>query len=218
MKTSPDLNPIISNRQLTRRDLLRVTLKSLPLLALGGASVTGLAGCTRHRYERPAGELDLGPVHELLYANVHVRSKAILLFRTADGWRALSSRCTYIGCDLTFQEPVLLCPCCRSLFDLEGRVIEGSVAKENLPWVGLDYRKEDGHLIANPGRVVSASTYYTTPEIEEAIRDLRERVKAEGIADEVKIPELLKGEGDQEPGTMFVDEDPNFVHELQMIK
>jgi hypothetical protein len=83
-------------------------------------SMFGL-GCERHRYVRPAGELDLGAVKDLLYTRVHNHVKAVLLSRDADGWSALSTRCTYRGCDLTFQEPVLLCPCSKTRFALDGR-------------------------------------------------------------------------------------------------
>ena len=187
-------------------------------MLLGLPLLVSQLGCTRHRYVRPAGELDLGSVRELLYSVVHVRSKAMLVFRDTDGWRALSARCTYVGCDLTFQEPILLCPCCKSQFDMTGVPLEGSLATEPLPWVQVSYRKEEGHLYADPGKIVPATTRFTTPEIEEAIRSLRERVKEEGLADEVKVPTLLQGSGDGEPGTMFVDEDPNLLHELDMIK
>lgn len=202
---------------LSRRALLQRAVVATPIL-LGLPALLGQLGCTRHRYVRPAGELDLGTVRELLYSVVHVRSKAILVFRDTDGWRALSARCTYVGCDLTFQEPILLCPCCKSQFDMTGAPLMGSLATEALPWIQVSYRKEEGHLYADPGKVVPATARFTTPEIEEAIRSLRERVKEEGLADEVKVPPLLQGSGDGEPGTMFVDEDPNLLHELDMIK
>ncbi len=185
--------------------------------------VFGTLGCERHRYIRPAGELDLGTVRELLYGIVHVRSKSALVFRDVDGWRALSTRCSYNGCDTTYQssptnsaQQILLCPCCRSLFDLEGKPIPGSIAKHELPWMKMAYR--DGHLFANPGDIAPASYRFTTPEIEEAIRKLRERIKQQGVGDEIKIPEVLMGKGDGEPGGMFLEDDPNLIHELDMIK
>lgn len=202
---------------LSRRQFLAYTaLCSLPLLF-------GTTGCERHRYIRPSGELDLGTVRELLYGIVHVRPKAALVFRDMDGWRVLSTRCSYNGCDTTYQssptntqEQILLCPCCRSMFDTQGRPLPGSIAKHNLPWMKIAYR--DGHLFADPGELVPASYRFTTPEIEEAIRKLRERIKQEGVGDEVKIPEVLMGKSDGEPGGMFLEDDPNLIHELDMIK
>ncbi|MCB0322119.1 MAG: Rieske 2Fe-2S domain-containing protein [Bdellovibrionales bacterium] len=175
-----------------------------------------LPGCERHRYIRPGGELDLGAVEDLLYSSVHIRSKAILLFRDADGWAALSTRCTYRGCDLTHQEPVLLCPCCRTRYSLDGIPHQGWPATRPLPWVDLAYR--EGHIWANPGTVRPPGWRFSTPEIEEAVRKLRLRVREEKLRDEVAIPSGLKGTGDGEAGTMFLEEDPNLIHELKMIK
>ena len=193
----------------------RAFIKSLSALSLG---LCAPIGCTRHRYVRPAGELDLGAVKELLYRVVHIRERAILLFRDIDGWSALSARCTYRGCDLTFQEEQknLICACCHTRFELTGVPYSGYPATELLPWVGLSYK--DGHIYADPGVIKPRSYRFTTPEIEEAIRELRRRIKEEGLSDEIKIPEILLGSGDGEVGGMFLEDDPNFVHELEMIR
>jgi len=211
MKESKFIFPEIQNPGgvISRRNFLMLSAAAalLPL---------GLAGCERHRYVRPAGELDLGTVRELLYNIVNVRERAVLVYRDADGWRALSTRCTYNGCDCTYQDPILLCPCCRSQFDLEGRPLQGSKAKIPMPWMEIVYR--DGHLYADPGKLVPASYRYTTPAIENAITKLRERIKDESISDETKIPEILLGGGTGEPGQMFLEDDPELMHKLQMIK
>lgn len=200
----------ILTAQCSRRTFVRTLMvASLPMFI-------GTQGCERHRYVRPGEELDLGTVRELLYSVVHVRTKSILVFRDADGWRALSTRCSYNGCDLTYQEPILLCPCCRSTFDMDGVPERGGLARRNLPWVKIEYK--EGHLFAQPGEIVSSRTRFTTPEIEEAIRKLRERIKQEGVGDEVKIPEVLMGQGSGEGGGMFLEDDPNLIHELDMIK
>jgi nitrite reductase/ring-hydroxylating ferredoxin subunit len=194
---------------ISRRKLLKGALTLVPVMLTFSA-------CERHRYIRPAAELDLGAVKELLYSTVHVRSKAVLLYRDVDGWSALSTRCTYRGCDLTHQEPVLLCPCCRTRYDLSGKPHQGWPATHPLPWIDVYYK--DGHLYANPGKVRSPSWRFTTPEIEEAIRKLKKRVKLEGLKDEVVIPEVLKGKGDGTFGTQFLEDDPNLIDELRMIQ
>lgn len=182
---------------------------------LAGLGSIVLLGCERQNYIRPAGELYLGTVRELLYNLVHVRSAAALVVRDANGWRALSCRCTYNGCDLSYQDPILLCPCCKSHFAKDGRVVSGA-AKHPLPWMEISFR--DGRLYADPGKIVKSDYRFLSPEIEKALKDLRERFKVEGIGDEIKIPEILKGAGDGDPSPMFLDQDPNFVHDLEMIK
>lgn len=205
----------MSAQLFSRRRFLSAILAA-PAAASLGAIALGTSGCERHRYDRPAEELDLGTVRELLYSVVHVRPKAALVYRDSDGWRALSTRCTYNGCDCTYQDPILLCPCCRSTFDLEGRVRPGGMAKRDLPWMKIFYR--DGHLWGNPGEVMPASYRFSDPRIEDAIRKLRERIKDEGIGDEAKIPDVLLGSGTGEPGQMFLEDDPELMHKLNMIK
>ena len=180
-----------------------------------------LLACERHRYIRPAGELDLGPVKDLLYDVSNRRRVSTLVFRDINGWSALSTRCTYRGCDLTYQQPVigtpvLLCPCCRTRFRMNGAPFDGWPATHPLPWMKVTYR--DGHLYADPGKQVSSKERFTTREIEEAIRELRKRIQDEQVSDGVKIPEVLLGKGDGEPGGMFLEDDPNLIHELDMIK
>lgn len=199
---------------LTRRQLLTSAGVAASGIVLASAGL--LTGCERHRFERPCEELDLGPVEQLLYRRVHLRKPAVLVNRDIDGWSVLSTRCTYIQCDLTFQEPQLLCPCCKSRYDLDGLPYAGWPATVPLPWCDVYHR--DGHLFANPCKHRSPSWRFTTPEIEEAIRELRKRIKTEGLGDEVKVPEILLGNSDNEPGGQFLEDDPNVMHDLEMLK
>lgn len=178
------------------------------LFILGGISSVGLLACDRSVYRREEEqknqELDLGPVKNLLYTQIHIPVKSVLLFRDIDGWSALSARCTYHGCDLTFQEPVLLCPCCKSTFSLDGQPHADGVATVPLPWIEVGYK--DGHLYAYPGKVVSKSKRFTTPDIEAAVRKLKLQVRDPSISSEAKIPESLLGARDpEEDGPMFLD-------------
>ena len=131
---------------LSRRSFLKFAAFIAPSLLGVSATVFGAVGCQRHRYIRPEGALDLGTVRELLYTVVHVRNKAALVYRDDEGWQALSIRCTYDGCDCTYQEPILFCPCCKSQFDLKGGVLSGSHAKDNMPWMEINYK--EGHPVS----------------------------------------------------------------------
>ena len=185
-------------------------------LAVLGAGTLMSSACTRHRYIRPAQELDLGPIKELLYQQVHRPAQAALVFRDIDGWSVLSLRCTYRGCDLTYQEPVLLCPCCRTRFTMAGMPHKGWPATVPLPWI--DVYSRDGHLYANPGKKRPQAYRFTTQEIEEAIQELRARIKEEGLSDEIEIPSVLMGQGDGEVGNMFLENDPNLFFDLEMVR
>lgn len=201
----------------------RAFLRKTALIGCALQVPWSLTACERHRYVRPAGELDLGAVKDLLYDVTHNRQAAALVFRDIDGWSALSARCTYVGCDLTYHEPeaahgtaLLLCPCCRTRFRMTGQPYEGWPATIPLPWMEITYR--DGHLYANPGKPQPRSYRFTTPEIEEAIRELRKRISDRDVIDEVEIPKVLLGKGDGEIGGQFLEDDPNLIYELDMIK
>jgi nitrite reductase/ring-hydroxylating ferredoxin subunit len=172
-----------------------------------------LGGCKRHKYIRSEAqkgiELDLGTVKSLLYTVVHIPLKSVLVFRDMDGWRALSTRCTYEGCDLTFQDQqqVLFCPCCKSAYNTSGRPFEGSKASTNLPWMEIFYK--EGHLYARPDKVVDEKYRFIDPQIEAAVRKLKMQVRDEKVADGTKIPESLLGSKDMDDeGLMFLEKPP----------
>ncbi len=175
---------------------------------VGGVSTLGLMACERRVYRREEQQkdviLDLGPVRSLLYTQIHIPIKSVLLFRDIDGWSAISTRCSYNGCDLTYQEPTLFCPCCKSSFSLDGFPYAGGYATVPLPWIEVSYK--EGHLYAYPGKVVPKKQRFTTPEIETAIRKLKLQIRDPSIASEARIPDSVQGKRDPEDdGPMFVD-------------
>lgn len=177
------------------------------LLAAGGFFLLVLAagGCKFRDYKRPAGLLNLGEVKTLLFEKQHIPVKAILLYRDERGWSALSTRSTYSGCDLTYQDQTLLDSCSGSEFSHSGKVLRGP-ADRPLPWYGLEYK--DNRLFVDTGEIVDESYRFTTPEIEAAIRELREKIKTDDSSRGMKIPKILLGEGDETGSELeqFADE------------
>lgn len=153
-----------------------------------------LGACKSRSYSRPPGLLNLGEVKTLLFEKQHIADKAILLYRDDQGWSALSTRSTYSGCDLTYQDQILLDSCSDSRFAHDGRVLRGPASRP-LPWFGLMYK--DNRLFVDTGEKVDASYRFTTPEIEKAIKELRRKLAEDDSARGVKIPQILLGEGDQ---------------------
>ncbi|HMO17817.1 MAG TPA: Rieske 2Fe-2S domain-containing protein [Oligoflexia bacterium] len=203
---------------MNRRLFIKNSLAHLGLISCGSISfglLSSTIGCERHRYDRKKEqkgiELDLGPVKDLLFTQTHVPTKAVLLFRDINGWVALSTRCTFHGCDLTYQEPVLLCPCCKTPFEIEtGRPYQGHTATRPLPWIEVSYK--EGHLYAHPDREVKSDWRFTTPEIEEAVRKLKVQIRDEGISDNIKIPKSLMGKrGLDEERRMFLEEEQKYA-------
>ena len=162
------------------------------LLGLSLTSGFGGSGCER-RYQRAGANHVLGEVQYLLFPKKHIRERALLLFRDDGGWSVLSTQCTHEGCDLTYQDQVLLCSCCESVFRHDGMVLRGP-AKDPLPFYSISYR--DNKLYADGSKIVGADYRFTTPEIERAVKDLRARILKEGIGPQENIPNvLLYGQG-----------------------
>jgi len=169
--------------ELSRRELLRV---------LGLAVTVSVLGCEK-KYLRPAGDHNLGLVQDLLYARQLIRERQMLVTRDAKGWAAMSTQCSYEGCELSYQDQRFLCLCCGSSFDHNGNVQLGP-AKSNLPYFQVRY--VEGKLYADSGKLVSPEARFTTPELEKAIGSLSERIRKEGTRTGMQIPDILLGRGD----------------------
>ncbi|MHC4275289.1 MAG: QcrA and Rieske domain-containing protein, partial [Planctomycetota bacterium] len=63
----------------------------------------------------------------------------VFVMRLQDGFRAISSICTHLGCITRYQpdDRIIACPCHGSRFALDGEVIAGP-APRALPWLQMD--------------------------------------------------------------------------------
>lgn len=144
---------------------------------------------------------DLGQVKDLLYTQQLLREFSILVVRDEGGWAAMSSRCSYDGCDLSYQSSSFVCMCCQSVFRFDGRPTSGP-ARQPLPFFQMSFRDE--HLFADAGTVVPAPTRFMTPELSQALIRLDERLRIEGARPGARIPEALLGKtGTEDPTLMF---------------
>lgn len=177
---------------------------------------TFILGCKRHRYvrqnEQKGVELDLGPVKTLLFNQVHVPIKSVFVTRDLDGWKAMSTRCTYEGCDLSinFEQQMMHCPCCKSEFTIEGIPYTDSKASDPLPYMEIFYK--EGHLYARADKAVDKSYKFVDKKIEDAIRKLKLHVRDQKIKDGAEIPAPLLGTKDSdEESLMFLDHAPKLA-------
>ena len=74
----------------------------------------------------------------------------VLLLRDGDSVRALSARCTHLGCTVTLAADgeSLVCPCHGSEYDLEGNVV-GGPAPRPLQVLEVEHL-EDGSCVVVP--------------------------------------------------------------------
>lgn len=158
-----------------------------------------MAGCER-RYTRKNAVHNLGPVKDLLSSMQHIASKKMLVIRDDGGWAAMSTSCTYDGCDLTFQDTTLLCPCCRSLYDHGGSVLRGK-ATVGLSWYQISY--SEGSLFADSGKPVDPSIRFTTPKLEAALKKLREKLQQNpNLLKDGSVPRIIRELPEKSLGNM----------------
>ncbi|MGR3319014.1 MAG: QcrA and Rieske domain-containing protein [Candidatus Anammoxibacter sp.] len=60
-----------------------------------------------------------------------LRGKSIILANTPDGFKAISTTCTHLGCQVSWESSknVFICPCHNAFFDTDGNVISGPAPK-----------------------------------------------------------------------------------------
>ena len=118
------------------------------LLWLAGALGLGiLARYFSHIPDQgPPSSFDLGSIEDLpderqtIYPEIPA-----VLFRNGNNFRAMSLRCTHLGCTLEEEGDQYICPCHGSVFSSAGAAIKGP-ALEDLPEIKIEI-SEEGHLI-----------------------------------------------------------------------
>lgn len=71
------------------------------------------------------------------------QEEVVYLRRRADAYEAVSAICPHTGCLVKLQDGSFACPCHRSLFDTEGKGVEGPAPR---PLDRLDCKVERGRL------------------------------------------------------------------------
>ncbi len=130
----------------TRRDFLKLSANAL----LWVSGVLGFGGVLRFlNYTSPEDEprtLDLGPAADYPPgSHTLVAEGAALLIHDDDGFHALSTTCTHLGCRINLKSEGFLCPCHGSRFSIQGVVLNGP-AQENLHPLEVTL-SPDEHLI-----------------------------------------------------------------------
>ena len=84
--------------------------------------------------------------------------QSLVLFRDEDGFYAITSTCTHLGCTVARSKEGFACPCHGSRFDARGRVV-GGPAPRPLPWLEVG-RSANGDLVVNADNEVPEGTRY----------------------------------------------------------
>ena len=133
-----------------RRDFLNA-------IAAGAFGIAGLgAVVVTYRYLLPnalfepsmnfrAGAPDLYPVDSVTY----IAEQQVYIVRTTDGFYAVSSVCTHLGCNTQWKPDanLIACPCHGSKFKSDGTKVEGP-APRSLPHFAISLTP-DGELLVD---------------------------------------------------------------------
>jgi cytochrome b6-f complex iron-sulfur subunit len=143
-----------------RRDFLGLAALWGTVLAMG----TALAGVMR----LPKPAVQPGPLRVFKLGDpgqfavgsaTRVESGGFFLFREEQGFHAISSVCTHLGCVVAHTEGEgFACPCHGSRFAADGSVV-GGPAPAALPWLEIAV-SPDGQLQVNAETTVSKGTRF----------------------------------------------------------
>lgn len=201
----------------TRQSTFSLTRLLTVILLLSLLATLLILPACKKSFTRDEEFVDLGKIEELLQPLQHLPQSSALVTLDEGGWAAMSTRCTHEGCGLSLHEGNLLCSCCRSVYDLNGKVLKGPTSKD-LPWMEITF--ENGHLYAHPKKVVDQKYRFTNPKITESIKKLLSTVKEFGTHKPREIPAVLLGQEQDIPGPMFVEphEDAELEAEFDKLK
>jgi cytochrome b6-f complex iron-sulfur subunit len=119
-------------------DRTRRSIFAVGCIAIGAATAGFLGATFRFLvpnvlYE-PSRRFDIGSPQEFPPGSVtFLPDRRLYVFNGADGFYAISSVCTHLGCNVKRGGPGFACPCHGSQFDENGQVVHGP-APTSLAW------------------------------------------------------------------------------------
>jgi cytochrome b6-f complex iron-sulfur subunit len=107
----------------------------------------------------PVRRFKLGPPEQFAVGTeTAFADQNLVLFRDNEGFYAITSTCTHLGCTVARSKEGFACPCHGSRFDSRGRV-KGGPAPRPLPWLEVS-RSANGDLVVNADNEVAEGTRY----------------------------------------------------------
>jgi len=142
-----------------RRQFFQVTGLTACAVTAGGAAALSLDYLKPRVLFEPLTRFTLGPPDSLdVGAVVTSEAHRAYVIRRPDGFCALSSVCTHLGCITRYRpdEHVIACPCHGSRFALDGEVLAGP-APRPLPWLEVSLSPK-GDIEVDTAEVVPQGT------------------------------------------------------------
>lgn len=145
-----DLQCHPSDEELDRRKLLGLASGGAIAAMLGGAGITTISFLSPNVLFEESSRFKIGRPEDVAIGTLLVLERQkVYVFRTAQGFFAMSAVCTHLGCVTRFEAAAkaIFCPCHGSRFDQDsGRVTGGPAPK---PLVRLRLFVEKGQLVVD---------------------------------------------------------------------
>ena len=158
MPLEDDLSLPTPDQEMARRKMLAL-LGTGALTAAGlGTAIVGLQFLEPNVVYEEDARVGVGRPEEIAPGTVLVVPKhRLYVIRTGEGFFALSSVCTHLGCMTRYQpeSALIACPCHGSRFSLEGKVTAGPAPR---PLRRLQLIIERGVLVADTSKEVPPGT------------------------------------------------------------
>ena len=131
------------NATISRREFLAGTGLALGGLLGCATAITYQATVVDGRIPLLRSELEqLGGIEKPVVVRVPDLPDPIVLIPTGEkNFRAVSGRCTHLGCEIRPSKNFLVCPCHGSTFDLNGGVVRGP-AQKPLPTYPVEIKND----------------------------------------------------------------------------
>ncbi len=148
---------VTDEEKVPRRDFLSraggVTLACCGLVATAGA----LRMTVPEVADGPPSRFAIGSVADFKMRTLTwLREHGLFVLRNEQGFGAISSRCTHLGCTVRRGADGFYCPCHGARFDAMGVVVEGP-ARDDLPWYKM-WIEGDGVLWVDTSVQVEGQT------------------------------------------------------------
>jgi cytochrome b6-f complex iron-sulfur subunit len=155
MPLCDDLSLPLSEEELSRRKFLALVGSGALVVAGVGTGVTTLSFLEPTVLFEEDARVGVGRPEDIAVGTVLVLTRhKVYIVRTAEGFYALSSTCTHLGCMTRYDVAggEIDCPCHGSRFQLDGRV-RGGPAPRSLPRLRLSV--ERGVLVVDTSQKVA---------------------------------------------------------------
>ncbi len=142
-----------------RRDFLGIAALGAFAVAVG-AAVAGMLRLPRPSLlPEPSKQYKIGAPSAFPMGESRVpEGKGVFIFHSEDGFYAISSICTHLGCIVKKTEDGFSCPCHGSKFGRDGRTVSGP-APRPLEWFAVSMAP-DGQLVVDEDRRVKPGSYF----------------------------------------------------------